>query len=294
MLYLCLLLLGLFGILKWFGNEEIPDEEIIKILEENNVKIGTYKKKIDKEKLMNKIRLDRNDISWVGIELKGTNLKISISEADLAPSVDNPKEINNIVADRDGEIAKLIVQSGTARVKEGDIVQKGDLLVEGIMEGQYTGIREVPAKAEIFAKVIYEKEEKTQFLQEKEVKTGNKEKRIEIKINKFIINFNKRVSKFEKYDTIVTTKKLKFFSNYYLPIEVSKITNLETKLEHKEYTVPELTDKIKLELEQKLNEELKLNNSDGIEENLEVNVEGQEVYVKLIYTMYDKIGTKEI
>ena len=79
-----------------------------------------------------------------------------------------------------------------------------------------------------------------------------------------------------------------------MPIEVSKITYLEKNLEQKEYTVPELTDKIKLELEQKLNEELGLENADNVEKNVEVNVEGQEVYVKLIYIMYEKIGTKEV
>ena len=57
--------------------------------------------------------------------------------------------------------------------------------------------------------------------------------------------------------------------------------------------MPELTEKMKLELEQKLNEELGLESADNIEKNTEVNVEGQEVYVKLIYIMYEKIGTKE-
>ena len=79
-----------------------------------------------------------------------------------------------------------------------------------------------------------------------------------------------------------------------MPIEVSKITYLEKNLEQKEYTVPELTEKMKLELEQKLNEELGLESADNIEKNTEVNVEGQEVYVKLIYIMYEKIGTKEV
>lgn len=75
---------------------------------------------------------------------------------------------------------------------------------------------------------------------------------------------------------------------------MSKITNLETKQEHKKYTVSELTDKIKLELEQKLCEELGLENLDEKHENFEVEVQGEEVYVKLIYDMCEKIGTKEI
>ena len=113
-------------------------------------------------------------------------------------------------------------------------------------------------------------------------------------MHKIKINFHKRLSKFQKYDTIITTKKIKFFSNFYLPIEISKITNLETIQERKEYTVPELTEKIKTDLEQKLNEELGIENSENIEKNIEVENLGNEILVKLVYTLYEKIGTKEI
>lgn len=279
--------------MKLIGNEKIETEEIIELLEENNIKIGMLKNKIHKESLINKIRLERNDISWIGIELKGTNLKISISESDLAPEIDDPKEVNNIIADRDGEIARLIVQSGTARVNEGDFVHKGDLLVEGIMEGQYTGIREVPAKAEIFAKITYEKEEKAAFLQENDVRTGNKENKIEIKMNKFIINFHKRLSKFEKYDTIVEKKKVRFFSNYYLPLEIIKIQNFETEKKTIEYSEEELVNIIKEKLEKALNEELNLDNTDNVTEELEIENINGELTVKLKYIILEKIGTKD-
>lgn len=277
-----------------YGNEKITNEEIMDLLEENDIKIGVLKNKINKESLINKIRLERDDISWIGMELKGTNLKISISEADIAPEVEDPNQINNIIADRDGEIAKLIVQSGTARVSEGDYVHKGDLLVEGIMEGTYTGIREVPAKAEIFAKIVYEKEEKTALVQENDVRTGKKENKVEIKINKFIINFNKSLSKFEKYDTIVEKKKVRFFSNYYLPLEIIKIQNFETEKKTIEYSEEELVNITKEKLERALNEELDLdNNADNVTEELEIeNVNGK-LTVKLKYIILEKIGTKD-
>ena len=276
------------------GGNNINREEIKTLLAESGIEIGKRKSEFNIDKAINKIRMQREDISWIGIDIKGTNLIVNINEADKSPEIIDVNEVCNIVADKDGEISKLIVKQGTARVAVGDKVKKGDLLVEGVMEGKYTGLRQVHAMADIEVKKYAEKEEKQKLVQEIETKTGNEEKNLEIKFHKFKINFNKRLSKFEKYDTIKTTKKLKFFSNYYLPIEVSKITYLEKNLEQKEYTVPELTDKIKLELEQKLNEELGLERADNIEKNTEVNVEGQEVYVKLIYIMYEKIGTKEV
>lgn len=162
------------------------------------------------------------------------------------------------------------------------------------MEGKYTGERNVHAMADIEIKKTVEKVEKQKLVQDIETKTGNEEKGLEIKLHKIKINFHKRLSKFQKYDTIITTKKIKFFSNFYLPIEISKITNLETKQDRKEFTVPELTEKIKTDLENKLNEELGIENSENIEKSVEVETLENEVLVKLVYTLYEKIGTKEI
>lgn len=276
------------------GGENVNKEDILALLSENGIEIGKRKSELALEKAINKIRMQRADISWIGIDIKGTNVIVKINEADKSPDVVDVNEVCNIIADKAGEISKLIVHQGTARVAVGDKVEVGDLLVEGVMEGKYTGSREVHAMADIEVKKYAEKEEKQSLVQDVEVKTGNEEKKIEIKLNKFTINFNKRLSKFEKYDTIRVTKKLKLFSNVYMPIEISKITNLETRLEHKEYTVEELTEKMKLDLENQLNEELEIQSSENIEKLIEVNNEGQMLHVKLIYIMYEKIGTKEV
>lgn len=161
------------------------------------------------------------------------------------------------------------------------------------MEGKYTGIRDVPAKADIYAKICYEKEEKNSLVQENEVKTGNEEKKIEIKLNKFKINFHKGLSKFKKYDTIMEKKKIRFLSNYYLPLEIIEIKNFETETQIIEYSQEELVNQIKEKLEKVLNEELNLENMDNVTEELEVENINGEVVVKLKYIILEKIGTKE-
>lgn len=106
------------------GNNTIPTEEIMQNLNENGLKIGVLKQKVDTKQIINTIRLQRDDIAWMGIHLKGTNAIIEIVEADKKPEIIDENEYCNIISDKDGIITKINVQNGTALVKEGDIVKK--------------------------------------------------------------------------------------------------------------------------------------------------------------------------
>ena len=44
-----------------------------------------YENKIDKEKIINEIRLHRKDISWIGLDIKGTNVKVKIVKSKEQP-----------------------------------------------------------------------------------------------------------------------------------------------------------------------------------------------------------------
>ena len=106
------------------GNETIKSEEIIKQVNENGLKIGMPKYKINTKELINTIRLHRDDIAWIGIHIKGTNVTIEIVEADKKPDIIDENEYCNIISNKEGVITKVNVQNGTALVKEGDIVKK--------------------------------------------------------------------------------------------------------------------------------------------------------------------------
>ena len=219
------------------------------------------KNKINAQEIVNKIRLKRNDISWIGITLKGTNAIVKAVKAKEAPEIINEKEYCNIIAKKGGTITKIIAQNGTAQVKVGDQVQEGQILIQGTMEGKYTGIRYVHSLGEVKAVVQYAKTGQFALKEEQNVKTGNKEEKYGIKINNFQINFYKTLSKFKIYDTIEEEKKFKIFSDLYLPISVTKRTNEEMEKISKEYTVEEVTEKgtkqleeeIELEIEEKEN-----------------------------------------
>ena len=128
------------------GNENISTYEIMQELKKDGLNIGTLKNKIDTNLVINKVRLNRDDIAWIGITFKGTNAIVSIKEGSEPPEVINENEYCNIVADKTGMITKINVQNGTPLVKEGDIVKQGDILVAGYLEGKYTGVRYVHAR----------------------------------------------------------------------------------------------------------------------------------------------------
>ena len=234
------------------GLQNIGEEDFMNYIEEKGIKVGCFKPYINIEQIENEIKIQREDIAWIGIEFYGTKAKVSIKESIKIPEIINKEEIVDVVSNYDAKIEKIIVRDGTARVKEGDIVKKGDLLVEGIIEGKYKEDRKVHADADILGIVLYSSEKFDTYIQKNKVKTGRVESKNSINIKNFKINFNKRVSKFEKYDTIRTNNKIRLFSNFFIPVEIEKIKFEEFYFEDKKYSKEELENKIVKELEEEL------------------------------------------
>ena len=189
-------------------------------------------------------------------------------------------------------ITKINIQNDTPLVKAGDIVKNGTLLVGGWIEGKYTGIRYVHGTADIEARVWYSKKEKFYLNQQIQVDTGNTEKKHSININNFKINFYKTLSKFKKYDTINETKKMMLFSNFYLPIEWTTITNYEQEEKNVVYTENEAIDSLTKKLEEEIKLTIKDENSII---NKQINTYKGEGYVEveLIYEVLENIGVQE-
>ena len=267
-------------------------ENIEQDLEEAGLKTGKLKQKINTKEVINKIRLEREDIAWMGIELKGTNAIVKLVKAEEKPEIIDEEEYCNIVSDKEGIITKINALTGTANVKVGDTIKKGDVLINGWMEGKYTGIRYVHAKGEIEAKVWYTKHKKILYNTTEKRETGNIEEKYQIKFNNFKINLYKTLSKFKIYDTIETEKKFKLFSDFYLPISINKIINKEIEEVQKKYSIEEAKNIGIQELEEELSKEIE-NKDKIVNKNINTyeNEDGVEVYVT--YEVLENIGTNE-
>ncbi len=267
-------------------------ENIEKEIEEAGLKIGEWKAKVDTKEIINKIRLQRKDIAWMGIELKGTNAIVKIVKADEKPEIINDDEYCSIISDKAGIITKVNAQTGTANVKVGDTVNAGETLINGWMEGKYTGIRYVHAKGEIQAKVWHTKYKNVPYNATERQDTGNIQNQYTIKFNNFKINLHKGVSKFEIYDTIETENKMRLFSDFYLPISIIKTTHKEVKEEQKTYEIEEAKNIGIEQLQEELDKEIEEKESIvGKNINTYEKEDGIDVYVT--YEVLENIGTNE-
>ena len=160
------------------------------------------------------------------------------------------------------------------------------------MEGKYTGTRYIHSEAEIQARVWYEATKTMMYKQEESISTGNSEKRYFIKLNNFQINLYKSLPKFEKYDTINERKKLKIFSDFYLPIELGIDEYQETTSIEKEYSYEELKNILVKELEEELSVEIK-GKSNPINKQINVKEIDGGIEVQLIYEILENIGEEK-
>ena len=177
-------------------------------------------------------------------------------------------------------------------VNVGDTVKEGDVLISGTMEGKYTGTRYVHSIGNVEAKVWHTKSKKIYYNQEKLTDTGNEENKYGVKINNFEINFNKKLSKFKIYDTINAEKKFKIFSDFYLPISITKTTYKEQKNVEKTYQVEEAKEQGIKELEESIEKEIE-NKQNILNKNVNVYQNEDSIDVYVTYEVLENIGTKE-
>lgn len=280
----------------WNIDIYIQDNESIENIQEDlqklGLKQGIKKNKIDTDKIINDIRLNRNDIAWIGIDIEGTNVRVNIVKAKEQPEIISNKDYCDIIAKKSGTISKITAQNGTAVVKVGDTVNTGDILIKGILEGKYTEPRQVHSLGVVEAEIVYSKTKEIYFEQEIYNQTGKKENKYEINFNNKKVKLYKNISKYEFYITEVNQKKIKISKNFYLPISITKITNLEQTKEVKEYSLEEAIETATKELTIDFENEL-LNTESIIDKNVKTIQKEDSVIVTLKYKVVEEIGEEK-
>ncbi|KUG04327.1 stage iv sporulation protein [hydrocarbon metagenome] len=236
----------------WFvsvsGNQKIDDHTILR----SAAKYGLYKgaarwnfSRVEAEQAMLR---DIKELTYIKIDIRGVKADIQVVEKVLpADEVTGPC---HLLARKDGVIEEILILEGQAKVREGDAVARGDVLISGIVfpepnpympseSEQELNPYLVRARGIVKARVWYEGYGECSLYQESLIFTGREKESVYIRTpwNEFRIFGNDR-NNFKLCESSETKKTITTSRG---ELAVVKIVEKEQVVEVKEYTEKEAT-----------------------------------------------------
>ena len=267
------------------GNNKIPDKVILECASKAGLHTGMPVTAVDSDNIRDYLMTNMNELSYVSVTQNGTTVSIDIREREEKREHFDKNTPSNIIASQSGVIESVLVQSGTAAIKKGDVVYKGQLLVSGAADNKYLGIKYSNSDANILARVWHEKTVQLPYYTEQKIQTGRTKKYKTLKIFDFSINlFVKNKILFEKYDILSYTNYISLGEGKILPI------GIET-LSYNEYE----TRKTKLTEEQ--TKELLLSEFNNLYKNTEIisrSFKTKDNNLTIIFECIENIGQEEV
>ncbi len=145
------------------GNEALSDRAVIEAFEESGLHIGSKISRLERTEIENGAMLVLGDVSWASYNVNGCSVELSVRERKHVPDIETHSGTANVVASKDGQIVLLEAYRGTASVKCGEAVTKGDLLVSGITESRIDTNLYTDADAYVVARTEIEVQTKTPY-----------------------------------------------------------------------------------------------------------------------------------
>lgn len=138
------------------GNTDVSDEEIMKSANEMGLITGTPASKHFVQDIEWYILRENPKLASVEINIQGSVANIMINEREEEPKMVSDDDVpTNIIASKYGVVKKINVFDGKEKVKPGDAVMKGDLLVSAVYEDRHNKLTLKHARAEVLAKTDY-------------------------------------------------------------------------------------------------------------------------------------------
>lgn len=175
------------------GVPQEMEEKINEKLINYGIHLGSWTFMLDtpstiQQKLVN----DLPELLWVGVQRKGTTLRLEGVEKTTVEKeiVPGPR---NLIATKKGVIKKIYVTKGQPKKKVNDFVEAGDLLVSGVLnhveesnseEMNDSELELVAAEADITAQTWYEINVTIPLSVNQETLTGNQEKKYLLRLGK--------------------------------------------------------------------------------------------------------------
>lgn len=273
------------------GVKEVDSAKILRSLAAEGLKEGSFKGKLDRRHIENQVLINMPELSWIGIQFKGTKAVVEVVEKREAPPLVSRTDACDIVAAKDGVITKLLVLSGDPLVKDGDSVRRGQKLVTGTILREGLEPRQVHSLAQISARTWYEEAEEIMLEQLEYKPTGRVVRHYKLKLlNKEFSR--KRSVNFKDFNEYMSEKNILSFGDYIFPVKLIEYRFEELVPEVKILTVEEA----KARCAERLNARIKLQIPEGaviLKKNINYYVDKKSVKAKIEVEVMEDIGIKQ-
>ncbi len=210
------------------GADKELHAKVRQILSENGVRPGALKNNLDQYDIKRRSIIAIDDLAWLWVDIKGTTAYVNVKKRTDVPDVFQIDEPADVISTHSGVIEKLNVYCGIPLFSEGMMVEKGQIVVSGVLKSENENIPSYyrHACADLTLRTT---EKKTYLIPQKtynKKRTGNKKTAFGIIFQKNNVKFslNSGIS-YMNYDKIEKTFKIPF-----LPVEFFKTTYHETNV----------------------------------------------------------------
>ncbi len=154
------------------GNERVPDHVILRALENHGVGFGAFGYGVNSPTLRNDLLLDVPELSYIAVNVRGCRAYVQVRERVQPPEIISKQRPGNTVAAKDALVTAIWPLDGEKQVLPGTMVKAGQLLISGVVDSGYGGVRYLRGMGEVTGRTWYTLRCKVPLTVEKKEYTG--------------------------------------------------------------------------------------------------------------------------
>lgn len=225
------------------GQSYHTKDSILSFLESEDIYGGMAGKDVVCSEIETKLRKKYPDIGWASVEKSGSKLYVRLDEV-LLRREKHKKQPASLVAEDTGTVLSIVTKTGTAKVRAGDQVKKGQKLISEKVKivgdnDEVVARKHVRATGTVVLRSVYHYEDVLKKSYQKREITGKSRTIYQIGIknkNLFLYNPLKSLESYKKYDIIREGGQVCPFLSYRFPISFRKKTFQEVREEKTQYS----------------------------------------------------------
>lgn len=221
------------------GNETVPTEKILRVLEEQGLRRGSFAYSFRPRELCNRVLPELPGLAWMTVNVRGCRAYVQVRERVAKPEIVNESAPTNIVAARDALVTEVRAYDGRALVMKGSTVTEGQLLISGALETEgperpNVASRLVAGRGEVWGRTWHELSARIPLCYEEKRLSGEAKHEFALLFGSKRVKFGTKGSSnsYSECDTIIHRTNLTLPGGMVLPLSLESATHCpyETQL----------------------------------------------------------------